>query len=81
MSVLGPYNVQTSTNVTTIDIYSWHKIRVNGLRGLFVIREWIRDNKDKLEAGYQVEGNRIFLQSGKDAIFCKLTIKTNADDE
>lgn len=69
------------TTTCTVDTSQWQKIRVTGLLGLWVIHEWVRNNKDNLHGGYTIDGNRIFFQNDKDAVFCRLTIKRNADDQ
>jgi len=63
-----------------IDRSDWVKIRVNGMLGVLVIHEWLRINAAKLMSDFQVEGNCILFRVSEDAVFCRLTIKINADD-
>lgn len=61
------------TTTATIDFSKWHKFIIGGLRGQWIIQDWLEVYKKELTGGYQTNGNCIFFQKEADAVFFKLT--------
>ena len=63
------------TTTATHYFSTWHKITVRGIAGMFMIKHWVMKHGAELEGGNRQDGNSIWFQREKDAVYFNLTIK------
>lgn len=54
---------------------TWHKITVRGIAGMFIVKYWVMEHYEEISGDYRQDGNSIWFEREKDAVYFNLTIK------